>query len=85
MLEEHGYTANCLKCSRVRTQRPAAGTRHSEDCRARFEAILRASNDPSMARAGQRVNEYLADQVRANAERAPAPVPGSSSGGAQAS
>eukprot|EP00969_Alexandrium_andersonii_P036400 1595429-Alexandrium_andersonii.AAC.1 len=62
MLEEHGYTANCPKCSRVRTQRPAAVTRHSEECRARFEAILRANNDPSMARADQRANEYLADQ-----------------------
>eukprot|EP00969_Alexandrium_andersonii_P216595 9566788-Alexandrium_andersonii.AAC.1 len=62
MLEEHGYTANCLKCSRVRTQRPAAGTRHSEERRARFEAILRASNDPSVVRADRRVNEYLADQ-----------------------
>eukprot|EP00969_Alexandrium_andersonii_P077105 3399632-Alexandrium_andersonii.AAC.1 len=62
MLEEHGYTAKFLKCSRVRTQRPAAGTRHSEECCARFEAILRANNDPSMERAGRRVNEYLADQ-----------------------
>eukprot|EP00969_Alexandrium_andersonii_P253600 11208342-Alexandrium_andersonii.AAC.1 len=62
MLEEHGYTANCLKCSRVRTQRPAAGTWHSEECRARFESILRANNDPRMARADQRTNEYLADQ-----------------------
>eukprot|EP00969_Alexandrium_andersonii_P293587 12976982-Alexandrium_andersonii.AAC.1 len=85
MLEEHGHAANCLKCSRVRTQRPAAGTRHSEEGRARFESILRANNDPSMAGADQRTNEYLADQLRANAERAPAPVPGSSSGGAQAS
>eukprot|EP00969_Alexandrium_andersonii_P275036 12155605-Alexandrium_andersonii.AAC.1 len=33
MLEEHGYTAGCLKCSRVRERRPAAGTRHSEERR----------------------------------------------------
>eukprot|EP00969_Alexandrium_andersonii_P328883 14532423-Alexandrium_andersonii.AAC.1 len=34
MLEEHGYTAGCLKCARVRERRPAAGTRHSEERRA---------------------------------------------------
>eukprot|EP00969_Alexandrium_andersonii_P344970 15249038-Alexandrium_andersonii.AAC.1 len=62
MLGEHGYIADCLKCSRARTQRPAAGTRHSEECRARCEAILCANNDPSMARADQRVGENLADQ-----------------------
>eukprot|EP00969_Alexandrium_andersonii_P097106 4286236-Alexandrium_andersonii.AAC.1 len=33
---------SCLKCSRARTQRPAAGTRHSEERRARFAAIPRA-------------------------------------------
>eukprot|EP00969_Alexandrium_andersonii_P274700 12140641-Alexandrium_andersonii.AAC.1 len=66
------------RCSRVRTQHPVAGTRHSEERRARFEVILRANSDPGMARAGQRANEYLADQVRANAERAPVPAPGSS-------
>eukprot|EP00969_Alexandrium_andersonii_P289646 12802409-Alexandrium_andersonii.AAC.1 len=85
MLEEHGYTANYLKCSRVRTQRPVAGTRHSEDCCARCEAILRANNDPSMVRADRRANEYLADQLRVDVESAPAPAAGSSSGGAQAS
>eukprot|EP00969_Alexandrium_andersonii_P170373 7533006-Alexandrium_andersonii.AAC.1 len=26
MLEEHGYTSGCLKCTRVRERRPAAGT-----------------------------------------------------------
>eukprot|EP00969_Alexandrium_andersonii_P151043 6678370-Alexandrium_andersonii.AAC.1 len=31
MLEEHGYTAGCLKRSRVRERRPAAGAGHSED------------------------------------------------------
>eukprot|EP00969_Alexandrium_andersonii_P166739 7368238-Alexandrium_andersonii.AAC.1 len=34
MLEEQGYTAGCLKRSRVRERRPAAGTRHSEERRA---------------------------------------------------
>eukprot|EP00969_Alexandrium_andersonii_P217438 9604511-Alexandrium_andersonii.AAC.1 len=64
MLEEHGYTAGCLKCSRVREQRPATGTRHSGECRARFETLLRALRlgDASMARADDRVNEHLARQ-----------------------
>eukprot|EP00969_Alexandrium_andersonii_P031799 1389880-Alexandrium_andersonii.AAC.1 len=62
MLEEHGYAANCLKCSRVRTQRPAVGTRHSEERRACFEAILRSNSDPRTVRADRRANEYLADQ-----------------------
>eukprot|EP00969_Alexandrium_andersonii_P220194 9724948-Alexandrium_andersonii.AAC.1 len=30
MLEEHGYAAGCLKCSRARGRRPAAGARRSE-------------------------------------------------------
>eukprot|EP00969_Alexandrium_andersonii_P007635 332472-Alexandrium_andersonii.AAC.1 len=34
MLEEHGHMASCLKRNRVRERRPAAGTRHSEECRA---------------------------------------------------
>eukprot|EP00969_Alexandrium_andersonii_P134831 5964954-Alexandrium_andersonii.AAC.1 len=34
MLGEHGYTAGCLKCNRVRERRPTAGTRHSEERRA---------------------------------------------------
>eukprot|EP00969_Alexandrium_andersonii_P345942 15292287-Alexandrium_andersonii.AAC.1 len=34
LLEEHGYMAGCLKCTRVRERRPAAGTRHSEERRA---------------------------------------------------
>eukprot|EP00969_Alexandrium_andersonii_P287056 12689619-Alexandrium_andersonii.AAC.1 len=34
MLEEHGYTAGCLKCNCVHERRPAAGTRHSEERRA---------------------------------------------------
>eukprot|EP00969_Alexandrium_andersonii_P100132 4416176-Alexandrium_andersonii.AAC.1 len=82
MLEEHGYAANCLKCTRVRTQRPAAGARHSEERLARFEAILRANDNPSMARADRCVNECLADQARENVESAPAPAASSSSGGA---
>eukprot|EP00969_Alexandrium_andersonii_P025403 1109825-Alexandrium_andersonii.AAC.1 len=60
MLEEHGYTAGCLKCSRARERRPAAGTRRSEERRARFESLLRAAGEASMARADERVNERLA-------------------------
>eukprot|EP00969_Alexandrium_andersonii_P303305 13408212-Alexandrium_andersonii.AAC.1 len=62
MLEEHGYAAGCLKRSRVRERRPAAGARHSEERRARFEGLLRALGDASMARADERVNEHLARQ-----------------------
>eukprot|EP00969_Alexandrium_andersonii_P255283 11284395-Alexandrium_andersonii.AAC.1 len=85
MLEERGYMANCLKRPRVRNSRLAAGTRCSEERQARFETILRASNDPSMIRADQRVNDYLADQARAGAERAQAPAASSSSGGVRTS
>eukprot|EP00969_Alexandrium_andersonii_P192105 8485307-Alexandrium_andersonii.AAC.1 len=60
MLEEHCYTAGCLKCSRVRERWPAAGTHYSEECRARFEGLLRALGDANMARADERVNEHLA-------------------------
>eukprot|EP00969_Alexandrium_andersonii_P076289 3363539-Alexandrium_andersonii.AAC.1 len=35
-----------------------------------------------MARADRRVNEHLAEQVRENVERAPAPASSSTSGGA---
>eukprot|EP00969_Alexandrium_andersonii_P005216 227029-Alexandrium_andersonii.AAC.1 len=49
MLEEHGDTAGCVKCSRVRERRPAAGARRSGECRARFEGLLRALGDASMA------------------------------------
>eukprot|EP00969_Alexandrium_andersonii_P235642 10403819-Alexandrium_andersonii.AAC.1 len=62
MLEEHGYTAGCLKCGRVRERRPAAGTRQSDECRARVEGLLRALGDASMACAEERVNEHLARQ-----------------------
>eukprot|EP00969_Alexandrium_andersonii_P121411 5366368-Alexandrium_andersonii.AAC.1 len=82
MLEEHGYTAGCLKCSRVRERQPAAGTRHSEERRARFEGLLRALGDSSMARADERVNEHLARQVQirvgAGASVAPRPEGASS-------
>eukprot|EP00969_Alexandrium_andersonii_P076307 3364377-Alexandrium_andersonii.AAC.1 len=75
MLEEHGYTAGCLKCTRVRERRPAAGTRHSEECRARFETLLRSIGDASMARADERIREHLAQRVQANVEAAAASVP----------
>eukprot|EP00969_Alexandrium_andersonii_P246233 10881143-Alexandrium_andersonii.AAC.1 len=68
MLEEHGYTAGCLKRSRARERRPAAGTRCSEECRARFEALLRASGEASMARADARINEHLSRRVQDGVE-----------------
>eukprot|EP00969_Alexandrium_andersonii_P030225 1318253-Alexandrium_andersonii.AAC.1 len=52
-LEDHGHAAGCLKRTRVRTQRLAAGTRHSEACHARFEASPRAAGNASMARADE--------------------------------
>eukprot|EP00969_Alexandrium_andersonii_P186803 8253856-Alexandrium_andersonii.AAC.1 len=66
MLEEHGYAAGCLKCLRARTGRPSASTRRSEDCRQRCENMLREAQDPRMLRADQRVNEHLAERLRAN-------------------
>eukprot|EP00969_Alexandrium_andersonii_P217777 9619880-Alexandrium_andersonii.AAC.1 len=63
MLEEHGYTAGCLKCNRVRGRRPAAGIRRSEERRARFEALLRPIGDASMAR-DERANEHLAQRAQ---------------------
>eukprot|EP00969_Alexandrium_andersonii_P048385 2122462-Alexandrium_andersonii.AAC.1 len=75
MLEEHGYTAGCLKCDRVRERRPAAGTRRTEECRARFEALLRSIGDASMARADERIREHLAQQAQASVEAVAAPVP----------
>eukprot|EP00969_Alexandrium_andersonii_P148541 6565833-Alexandrium_andersonii.AAC.1 len=72
MLEEHGCTAGCLKRTRAREHRPAAGARHSEECRARFEALLRASGNASMARADARANEYQARCAQEGAEGAAA-------------
>eukprot|EP00969_Alexandrium_andersonii_P254094 11230526-Alexandrium_andersonii.AAC.1 len=58
MLEEHGYTAGCLKCTCVRERRPAAGTCHSEGRRARFEALLRSIGDPGRQRGtGRRAHQ----------------------------
>eukprot|EP00969_Alexandrium_andersonii_P234051 10334054-Alexandrium_andersonii.AAC.1 len=62
MLEKHGHTADCLKRNRVRERRPAAGTRHSEERRARFETLLRSIGDASMAWADVRINEHLAQR-----------------------
>eukprot|EP00969_Alexandrium_andersonii_P278688 12317739-Alexandrium_andersonii.AAC.1 len=53
MLEEHGCAAGCLRCSRVRERRPAAGSARSEECRARFETLLRGSGGASAARADE--------------------------------
>eukprot|EP00969_Alexandrium_andersonii_P296985 13124255-Alexandrium_andersonii.AAC.1 len=84
MLEEHGCTVGCLKRSRVRERRPAAGTRHSEECRSRFEGILRASGDANMAWADERVNERLSRELQSRVESgaavAPRPEAASSSG-----
>eukprot|EP00969_Alexandrium_andersonii_P019265 841320-Alexandrium_andersonii.AAC.1 len=76
-----GCTAGRLKCSRVRERRPAVGARRSEECRARFEGLLRSLSDASMARADERVNEHLARQVqtRVEAEASAAPRPGGAS------
>eukprot|EP00969_Alexandrium_andersonii_P107179 4727521-Alexandrium_andersonii.AAC.1 len=75
MLEERGCAAGCLKCSRVRERWPAAGTRHSEERRARFEGLLRAMGDANMARADERVNEHLARQVQNRVEAGAAVAP----------
>eukprot|EP00969_Alexandrium_andersonii_P309533 13679135-Alexandrium_andersonii.AAC.1 len=55
-LGEHSYAANCLKFSRVSAQRPVAGSRRSEERRARLEAILRANSDPGIVRADRRMS-----------------------------
>eukprot|EP00969_Alexandrium_andersonii_P121036 5349850-Alexandrium_andersonii.AAC.1 len=73
VLEEHGYTAGCLKRSRLRGRRPATGARHSEERRARFEALRGASGDASAARADARINEHVAKRVQDGVE-APAAV-----------
>eukprot|EP00969_Alexandrium_andersonii_P024800 1082868-Alexandrium_andersonii.AAC.1 len=62
MLEERASSAGCLKRNRVRERWPAAGTRRSEERRARFEAILRSIGDASVARAHERLNEHLAQR-----------------------
>eukprot|EP00969_Alexandrium_andersonii_P169669 7500432-Alexandrium_andersonii.AAC.1 len=72
MLEEHGYTAGCLKCPRARSGRPSVGTRRSEDCRRRFENLLREAQGPRMLRADQRVNEHLAERLWESVEGRPA-------------
>eukprot|EP00969_Alexandrium_andersonii_P183754 8120087-Alexandrium_andersonii.AAC.1 len=64
MLEDRGHAVGRLRCSRVRGRRPAAGVRHSEARRARFESLLRASEDASAARADGRINERLARQAQ---------------------
>eukprot|EP00969_Alexandrium_andersonii_P195833 8651846-Alexandrium_andersonii.AAC.1 len=66
MLEEHGHTAGCLKCNRVRERRPVARTRRSEERRARFETPLRSVGDASVARADARVNQHLAQRAQAS-------------------
>ena len=73
LMEEHGYTAGCPRCSRVRANRTTAGSRHSEECRARFEAVLRAAGDANIERADARINEHLAEQVRLHAEASAGP------------
>eukprot|EP00969_Alexandrium_andersonii_P126614 5596080-Alexandrium_andersonii.AAC.1 len=64
MLEEHRYMAGCLKRNRVHERRPAAGTRRSEECRERFETLLRSIGDASMARADERIDEHLAQRAQ---------------------
>ena len=74
MLEKHGYTAGCRRCTLLRTGRTAAGVKHTEPCRDRIESRLRAEGDESMTRADARVNEHLADRVQ-EAESGPSGAP----------
>ena len=74
-MEEYGYTAGCRRFTLLRTGRSAYGVHHTEACRARFEGILRANQDPSMARADARVDEHLAAQVQARVESVPVVPP----------
>ena len=67
LVRTHGYTPGCPKCDAWRLNRPITRN-HTEECRKRFEEIMRASNDPRMARADERVNEQLADRIRAQEE-----------------
>ena len=60
-----GFTDRCRKCELLRQRRSAAGSAHSEECRARFEAILREAEDPRVRRADARVTERLAVEVQA--------------------
>eukprot|EP00969_Alexandrium_andersonii_P098128 4332148-Alexandrium_andersonii.AAC.1 len=85
MLEEHGYAAGRLERNRVREWRPAAGTRRSEERRVRFETVLRSIGGASMARAGARANEHLAQRAQANVEAAAVPVPRPAEGTAASS
>eukprot|EP00969_Alexandrium_andersonii_P270177 11942627-Alexandrium_andersonii.AAC.1 len=64
-----------LKRNRVWERRPAAGARRSEECRARFETLLRSIGGASAARADARINEHLAQRVQASVEAVAAPVP----------
>eukprot|EP00969_Alexandrium_andersonii_P304454 13458024-Alexandrium_andersonii.AAC.1 len=66
MLGERGLAAGCWGRNRVRERRPATGTRRSEERRARFEALLQSIGDASMARAGARINEHLAQRAQAS-------------------
>eukprot|EP00969_Alexandrium_andersonii_P223751 9882135-Alexandrium_andersonii.AAC.1 len=59
-----------------RARRPAAGARHSEERRARFEAILWAAGNASTARAGERTNERLAERARVAVEASSGGGPG---------
>eukprot|EP00969_Alexandrium_andersonii_P098179 4333918-Alexandrium_andersonii.AAC.1 len=75
MLEEHGHTAGCLERSRVCERRPVAVARRSEECQARFEALLRAPGDARVARADARANEHLARRVQDGVEAAAVAAP----------
>ena len=70
VIDAHGFSDRCRKCSLLRQRRSAAGAMHSEECRARFEALLRAAEDPRIQRADARVTERLAADVQAEEERA---------------
>ena len=78
LVRTHGYTPGCHKCDAWRLNRSTTRN-HTEECRLRFEGIMRAINDPRIVRADERINEQLADHIRAQEEaeeeRAVEPTP----------
>ena len=66
--EKHGVAAGCKGCVWVQIQ---IGPRvnHSEACRARIEkAISEDKTDDRAAKAKDRIDHYLAEKIRGNAE-----------------
>ena len=65
---EYGYTPGCRQCDLMRTNRNSNGALHTEECRARFEVVLRQAQDPRILRADDRINSRLADGLQAQEE-----------------